>query len=176
MAIYFLSSVRIAFAIRIYPIENPSLLAEIINLQKSFVLLIEDFDVNCHRRFGPDIDIQLMLYLLYKMWANFFFWIRTPTKQKLPYRPSKIAKEIRKTVKVTFLYLLRKHAGKDINCLVTNVSVTVTCLIYYVFFFGHRDYLFGKGHVNVNPVTFQGAQVFLGKQPCKSVYLIQRTN
>lgn len=74
MAIYFLSSVRIAFAIRIYPIENPSLLAEIINLQKSFVLLIEDFDVNCHRRFGPDIDIQLMLYLLCKMWANFFFF------------------------------------------------------------------------------------------------------
>lgn len=52
---------------------HPALLAEIINLQKSFVLLIEDFDVNCHRRFGPDIDIQLMLYLLYKMWANFFF-------------------------------------------------------------------------------------------------------
>lgn len=67
--------------------------------------------------------------------GQFFFWIRTPTKQKLPYRPSKIAEEIRKTVKVTFLYLLRKHAGKDINCLVTNVSVTVTCLIYYVFFF-----------------------------------------
>ena len=71
MAIYFLSSVRIAFAIRIYPIDP------IINLQKSFVMLIEDFDVNCHRRFGPDIDIQLMLYLLYKMWANFFFFFES---------------------------------------------------------------------------------------------------